>query len=771
GAAIGALTHPSGSLSLSYVDISGSRTTGVNALGRGTLSVACSTIRDGDPQGSSYGLGVMAQGQGAEVLLEDTRLLRNPRIAAYAELFARLTMRGVEIRDTRLPDREGEVSSFEEDWHGKGVYTWLATLNMVDTIVDNSAQAGIHVLGGTATLDEVTVSNTWTDEHHIFAAGLYASGANVTVTDSLFEANDVANVLAGGFFSEQGKTIVGSNVTISNSTIRDGQPSVLGSFGVGVLSSASTVEIQGSVLEDNLYAHILSTSVDEAILTDELEGYTIPRARLVMEGTNLGSVLPYSTAELANFYLRALERVLALTNPEEGASFVSGISLLAEDSEQSAYGVQAIRTDVELRDVTMTGTMNTGLHLVQSSAEVEELTVHDTVAWMGDVAQGGAAIRLGGGSDLTGSDVCIEDVDGNGVVVEDSTLELSSSKIKGTRNVAYEAVFGVSNAQGVGLLASEGDVVLTDVTVSGAQQTGMTFVESVAMLEDVTIEGTERGRYTEGLGLSAVGSQLTADRLVVEGTDGAGVVTVGGGALLCTDCDLRDNRFAGLIGTGEVTLDNARVTGNLPHPNDGGGFGLLFVTENIPAALRPLAGAGPITEFESVPDVQDAYSANQGRITVTDSFIGAHEEAAVFLLVNPRSVGEGVYRFSDNTVESTAYSLEEGVVWPEGSAFFISRMPTVWDEEEGVGLLIEGGEIRGGGEAAIFLHGSTATIDVVAGAPVFQQSFGDSSEPTCEDLAPPQVSGGFSVTRCPEFDEEVEHPEVSIIEADNGISD
>jgi hypothetical protein len=66
GAAIGALTHPSGSLSLSYVDISGSRTTGVNALGRGTLSVACSTIRDGDPQGSSYGLGVMAQGQGAD---------------------------------------------------------------------------------------------------------------------------------------------------------------------------------------------------------------------------------------------------------------------------------------------------------------------------------------------------------------------------------------------------------------------------------------------------------------------------------------------------------------------------------------------------------------------------------------------------------------------------------------------------------------------------------------------------------------------------------
>ncbi|MDP6932695.1 MAG: right-handed parallel beta-helix repeat-containing protein, partial [Myxococcota bacterium] len=327
---------------------------------------------------------------------------------------------------------------------------------------------------------------------------------------------------------------------------------------------------------------------------------------------------------------------------------------------------------------------------------------------------------------LEATDCLVQGSHQMGVYVEDSTATIDLVRILDTQtNTAGEG--------GRGIDAWNSSLVATDCLVQANHGIGLMLHESDATLEGVQILETRRdtiGSTAFGL-VSQLNATVVATGLEVRDTAGPALYVIVDALLDCTDCSLTDNAFAGAVvqAGGNLVLRESLIEGTASGGNTGAGQG-VFVSD---------LGWDAIV---------DGRQLGLPTFSMLASSIRDNEMGAVYIK------GAGAYQLTGNSLSGgPGLDLESGP-WPHGDAVFVTagdKVPAAWDEEEQVGLLLEGNTFSDSAGAGIFLDGASATLsdNTYEGnnSDLIRQSCGEAEAPDGLDDEP------LSTTElCPEYD-------------------
>ncbi|MDP6933552.1 MAG: right-handed parallel beta-helix repeat-containing protein, partial [Myxococcota bacterium] len=454
----------------------------------------------------------------------------------------------------------------------------------------------------------------------------------------------------------------------------------------------------------------------------------------------------------------SLDRVEILaTSSTKNGTFGRGIN---------AQNCTLVATDCNIRD-----SQELGVFLSTTTATLQDVRVSDTAAASNGEAGWGLSVQDQSNLVMTGglvmgnrelgvfvdrSTASLQAVEvrenlvndesgyGYGMVVQDSEITVTDSLFEQNARFGMYVLHSTGALEGVVVLDTLSDssgalgrgieleasttITATDCILEGNAEVGMAVVDhSVATLDRVSITDTSQGTWVPfTCGLDAdLDSEVVATGLEVSGTAGPGLYATLGGYLECTDCTLSGNAFAGAaVQSGaDLVLRDTLVEGTVASTSVGGGVGVYASDFN-----QEVRG-GPTLMLEGC--------------TIRDNEMGA-----VYL-----EGGGGYQVFASVLSGGSGLDARQGV-WGHGDAVFVTSGetpgPGEWDEEEGLGLLLENNVLQDSSGAGLFLDGASATLVentwLSSGVDLVRQQCDASEAPEGLD------EGDLTSELCPDYD-------------------
>jgi Right handed beta helix region len=212
--------------------------------------------------------------------------------------------------------------------------------------------------------------------------------------------------------------------------------------------------------------------------------------------------------------------------------------------------------------------------LNESTSLLRDVDVRDTRPdWTGNFGYG---ISVENQSTMDAEDCTVEGSTKVGVSINDlgTHATLSRVEVRDTYPTHFgKGGYGVSVFEGATLVAH--DCLLEDNTGTGLMAHGD---DTEVWLTDVEIKRTARDSYhSVASGVISQEQAVTiADRLLVEQTSGPGLLVGTEGYLSCSDCDIRDSAFAGVVvwGSAYFYATDSWVINSVADANEWGGVGI-----------------------------------------------------------------------------------------------------------------------------------------------------------------------------------------------------
>lgn len=555
---------------------------------------------------------------------------------------------------------------------GFGVYGYSETsVSLVGVTVAGCAGAGLTFSGGAAKLVDVDVSDITLDNFGT-GYGLASELADINIANL-----DVTNVASAGMLSSGG-SVTASGVHITGA----------GENGINIQTGAS-LDAEDCHVSDSVgdgfaiidaTATLTACSVQDPIgAADGLGGRGISAQdggvvtvtdSWVSGGVGAGVI---ATGE-------GSRAVLVNTDVRDGVlnSAEYGVGVQAEDG-----------ASVTVDGGRIEGNMALGAAVLQGGATLA-LADCVVVGTLANGAVGGYGVEIDSGGSATLVRTSVEDSVGVGVFVA-GVADIDASTITGTRSATNG-----DPAKGLEV-APAGTVTMSGTTIDDTEGVGVLAIGEDATLEiqDSTISETLRPRSL-GIGaglMSEYSARVNAVGLTVVGTEGPGLYVSAAGEVACSGCTLSLNTFAGALAAGGVlTLSGTTIEGTSADASVGGGLG--------------------------------AYTVGENTLTLTDSLIGPHPYAAVWL------DGAGSYDLQGNTLHGST-GTDDGLF---GYAIYAQLGIAAWDGANGLNV----GEttFQGGPEVAVMLHGATATF----AENTWQGTATDVRQQLCEGILPLEVT-------------------------------
>ena len=560
-------------------------------------------------------------------------------------------------------------------WRGVQIGALFAIARLVarDLALEGNHEVGLIAsqAGTSVDLENVTVRDTQSLPDGTFGRGIEVQGGASLVARGLtLEENHDTGLSASS----------GGSVDLSDATIRDTQPRLDGTFGLGIsVQDGANLVARGLLLEGNhstgLFAGREGTSVEleETTVRDTqpgsngaggqgimvLDGASLVARGLLLEGnhqTGLSAWYDATSVELEDATIRD-------TQPGPGGTEGRGIEV-------------GDTASLVARGLVLEGNHDIGLiaALAGTSVDLQDTTIRDTQPSPDGSESGGLVVQDGAslvvrGLALEGNHrVGLHASDaGTSVDLQDATIRDTQPRLDGTQGRGIEVAYGAHlTGRGLALEGNRGIGL-------GAAHLGTT-VE----VEDVRIVGTrEPTDSAGGLGVSVQeGASITAFGLQVEDNEGPGLYVVMGGTFEAWDATLDRNSFAAAVVLGgNLVLHGGAVSGSTSHPGEGGGVG-VFGWDNWDP---------PHIEVDGV------------RFSDLDG-------PALYL----RSPGRYVMRDCEVSDTGTSPSLPGGVLAVGG----VEPWQEVGDTGHFTGLLLEGNTLSDLSGDAILLDSSSAILDL-----------------------------------------------------------
>ena len=538
-----------------------------------------------------------------------------------------------------------------------GAYTgaWVehatVSVNAVD-FRDNTV-VGLVAMDAAVTLDCVGVYGTRPERGGDLGHGIeILEGATLTATGCVIAENADAGVVA---------IDPGTVVELVDTLILDTVPGMAGAGGWGIdMHGGSALSAIGCTIEGNAEVGLAALGSGTSVVLEETSivgtagyGVVVEGAALTARGSSIqGNVRIGVIAAGAGTVVQLEDtRVLDTLLDADG---LGGYGIEIDDGA----ALTAIRSTIQ-------GNLGAGI-----------MAGEDTIVDLVDTAvveTGGFGIEVHLGGALTCQGCLIQANERLGVAAADAgtVVVLDDTRVLDTRPNAA-GMFGTGVQIGGGAW-----LTFSDSTIQGNVGTGVLGADAGTVVEliDTAILDTDRNRDGGfGVGLSAqAGARIIANNLEASRSNGPGIYVASGATLTCSACTLSDNAFAAVLVTaGALDVTSSTLVDTRADDENGGGFGIYATSYFGPPSL-----------------------------SVTDSTIGAHPYAAVWL------DGPGSYDLQGNAL-SGSDGVEVGDWLLHGNAVFAERGMTPWDGSNGLRLL--GNTFSGASEVGVLLDGASATL-------------------------------------------------------------
>ncbi len=552
-----------------------------------------------------------------------------------------------------------------------GVWVNSAMVSLHASDFRQNAEIGILVTGGETTLDGVGVYDTEPDRQGNLGRGIdVEGGAALIATGCTIQGSTELGVLAFG---------AGTSVELSDTQVLDTLPNTENEFGFGIdvedgaTLIATRCRIQGSTCTGIVATNprtdvqLVETEVLDTLPTPGgLYGFGISakdRATLtVTDGTVQGNSSAGVLADSGGTTVHLTRTVVSGTLPNPDGTGGRGVNVQG--------GAALTASDCTIQGNTEVGVLATS---EGTSVTLEGCEVLDTLQRSGGTA--GHGVEATGGAALTASECVIRGNIDMGLSAADdgTTVDLMDSAV-------LDTLPSSDGSGGRGINVQSGAIVnVTGSTIESNTEVGVLAggPGATAALVDTQVLGTLRGRNAaSAVGVSAQDRALvSASGGEISREAGPGVYVAPLGQVQLSDVEMVGNAFAGIVvAGGSLEISASTVTGTLPDPEWGGGFGVY---------------------------ASDSFGA--GTIRLLDSTIGPHDYAAIWL------DGHGSYDIEGNTLSGSVGVNDHGTTI-HGNAVFAENGVTAWDEEGETGLLLADNTFSEASEIGVLLHGASATL-------------------------------------------------------------
>ena len=556
-------------------------------------------------------------------------------------------------------------STVSESQPDKGDYGWGVNVHsgglvrLTRSIVTNNTGAGVRTdgVGSSVTVEDSTIEYTLPEaKSGLQGFGIYAfEGASVSVSDSLIQHNK-----RHGIFAD----LPGTSIELTNVTIQNTEGDSEAESGSGIrITGGATLNATDSLFTGNVsgglevnYGGTATLESCEFVENEKMGGFAMGA------GTRLS---------LNNTVIRDT-RVQVDATTEEG--FFTGYGLLAQDGGS-----------IEATNSTITGNTTIGVLAYSPNTVVtlDNTTVSHTLPDE-KMMQGGPGVSSQNGAELVLMNSIVSDNigvnayarDGARIVLDNTTLENGLADANGREGTGLYVTHGsygeVTNStirnNTTGVLV-DGDGSHLVINASSIQETRFPIDDPDSITVSTPIVAQMYG-------------SIDAVDLVVSNNEGPGLIVMTGGSMSCERCTLQDNTFAGavVVEGASLQINDSVIEDTLASPNLGGGFGIHAEND--------------VAEIE---------------LTITNTLVRNNPLAGLWIS------GTGRYEITNNTISGGEGLTRANHSWC-GDAVYVQNHVAAWEIDNplvnnGIGLLLEGNEIKDGRGAGLFLDNSTATLN------------------------------------------------------------
>ncbi len=627
-----ALSTAYGEASVSGVTVTGSSYTGILA-GSGYLRLADLRVEDG----SSFGIVVRRASSMApcSVEIEGAEVVETSAVAVLVYgAGTEVTMRDVLVQDTR-PDASGGGG------YGIDVFSGAVLTAERCTLIDNGSRGfvangagteavlmgsvvrgtskesdgsggfGVEVSEGAelrvercqlidnaikglqavsedtvVTVVDSTVRGNFLDGGTEYGCGLDArDGAQLSVERCVVDGNGVIGLSALG---------AGSEATLVDSQVLDTLPNAEGVGGVGVWAwDGAQIEVEGCVVDGNRSTGVLLNEfgtggvvIDTVVSGTQCDGVgnlghgvgVHEGAAVLMVGCEVvgnqdTGVLAWGEATRIVLQDTVVQDTLENEFVDTGTGEVG----------RYGYGLQAGGgAAVVAERCVVRGETAQGIVVYGRGTELTLLGSMISVSWYGEedsygIRVGDGATLIAEGSEVFGSisaGILIRDHHTRGIL-RDTVVQGSTADRSGQRG------YGVVVEQGAALRASRCEVTgnrSVGLLVSGES--------TVAVIQDSSITETSPSfgnKSSVSIGIVAErGANVVAQGVRISGNEGPGLYSVvEGSEIMCHECSILDNEFAGAVAImeGNLEIDASTISGTGTSANLGGGVGVYAANQ------------------------------------------------------------------------------------------------------------------------------------------------------------------------------------------------
>lgn len=397
-------------------------------------------------------------------------------------------------------------------------------------------------------------------------------------------------------------------------------------------------------------------------------------------------------------------------------------------------GARLIGVGLTVRDVAGVGVQ---VAQVDSDAEIDGLTVDAIIAQ--DDGSLGRDLHVEEGGTLVVRNAALGAPEEHAVVVEggSSSLDLSDATVACGASWCGRAVGGGSlTAKRVAWTLTAGPGIqvhgafsfadLGDSTLIGPSAGILTVEEGAALLaEGLVLDGAAgQAMHVAGFGtladltdidigrpglgglLVTDGAEVDADDVSVTEGGGPGLLAARDGELECTACQVDGAVFASVLAmsAGVVRLDGGSLRASVPHPERGGGVGILGIGD----------------------------TSADTTLQADDTTITGHPHAGVAFR------GGGTWRLAGAIVEASGGGgMAPGLLAADGTGY--------WQESAGPGLFVFGNTFRQLPNDALLFDAATGTLSGNSFEQIGQLQLYTQN---CESVAPPQAAEQLVTNDC-----------------------
>lgn len=554
-----------------------------------------------------------------------------------------------------------------------GVYQHDGRLLLREIQIVDNLEAGVWSRGENISvhMDQVLISGTRPSPQDVY--GLHGIGALIV------GVNEATLTLENSELSDNrytGLYLYFTNAEINSSLITGTRAESGWGGGFGLDAEYSEVAAVDLRLTDNINTSLYALESDIV-----LSGGTIGETGADETGTYGFGVycsscaLSLSSTELySNIYAAVWMRYASATFD---SVVIEGTH---PNVENLATGLMSLDSSFIANDSTWTANQNDAIVAISSDLTLTRVLVEGTT----QVDDFGEAVALLDQSTLLATDVRIEDTDSAGLFVDTSDVDWTGGGIWDTHLGSGD--FGYAIQIGIG-----GTMLLRNATLDG-NYLGIAVIDATLDIKDTAILNTRSGlERAMSLGIYASDfSTVNASNVSIVGTDGSALTAENGGSVSCISCTIQDSACAGVIAYlgGQVSLgpDTTITDTRADDATLGGGVGVLVASDLPSADDEAEAFFGPVT------------------LTLNDVQISGSALSSVYI------AGPGSYSIIGSSLEGGTDD-RVSAVYPYGNAVFAVDGVGSWDAATSTGLLLRDNTLSAAPGGAVFLHGSSATLE------------------------------------------------------------